>query len=938
MRRAGLYDPRFEHDACGIGFVADAGGRASREIVDAALAALNRVRHRGAVAADHRSGDGAGILLPIPQSLFRDWAQRAGLFPSAPLGVAMAFLSNEPGDDGNRQRQQFRQLLEAACRQEQLQVIGWRVVPVEPEALGDAARRSAPRIEQAIISTAEGGGAFDAEARGYCARKRVERAIAASRLRGYLASMSFLSLTYKAMCAADQLAAFYPDLRDPRFIAPFAIFHQRYSTNTAPSWERAQPFRMLCHNGEINTIQGNINRMHAREGRLGSDSLAPEAVLVPVIDETGSDSAMLDNALELLVQGGRDVRQALAMLVPEAWEGFDVDPGLRDFYRYHACLMEPWDGPAGLVFTDGVRVGAALDRNGLRPLRYAVCEDGLVACASEAGAVDLGGHGLVRRAKLGPGEMLCVDPQNGGLQENEAIKRRLAAQEPYGRWLDEQLHPADTGEPAEDIPTDLVARQAAFGYTKEEFTYVLRPMASQGKEPIFSMGDDTAPSVLAQSPRLLYSYFKQRFAQVTNPPIDHLRERLVMSLRTYLGPPAPLLYDGPAAARLVQLDSFVLYPAGLEALRSLEAPFTSSDLDATFPVADGAAGLQAACERLARDAEQAVRAGATILVVSDLAASQARAPVPALLAVGTVHHQLMRRGLRGRTSLVVETDEAREVHHVVCLLGYGAQAICPRLGLASIEALASAGHLKGDAGDGRAAQQRYVEALEDGTLKVMAKMGISTLDGYQGAQIFEIIGLDEGLVEFAFAGSRSPLGGATFTDLGEQVLARHATGFGAASPSLVSPGFFKHHKQGTEYHATNPDVVDALHAAVPAQEAAAPVKATAAALVNATGAAAKEMSAAHALQRAVATGPDGNGYPSYERFARLVNERPPTHPRDLLAIRPGGPPLPLHEVEPASAIVRRFSTGAMSHGSIAAEAHETIAIAMNRLGGQSNTG
>ena len=473
---------------------------------------------------------------------------------------------------------------------------------------------------------------------------------------------------------------------------------------------------------------------------------------------------------------------------------------------------------------------------------------------------------------------------------------------------------------------DIVARQAAFGYTKEEFTYVLRPMATQGKEPIFSMGDDTALSVLAQPPRLLYTYFKQRFAQVTNPPIDHLRERLVMSLRSYLGPPAPLLSVGPAGARLVQLDSFVLYPSGLEAVRAMGSPFASSDLDATFPVADGPVGLRAACARLAQDAERAARFGASILIVSDREAGPQRAPIPALLAVGTVHHHLMRQGLRGRTSLVVETDEAREVHQIVCLLGYGAQAICPRLGLASIRALASAGHLKGEAADGRGAQEHYVTALEDGTLKVLAKMGISTLDGYQGAQIFEIIGLDAGVVDFAFAGTPSPVGGATFTDLGEQVLALHAEGFAAAAPALKSPGFFKHHKQGTEYHATNPDVVDALHEVVPV---AAPISG---------GGNRTEMAAAHALQRAVAAGPDGNGYASYERFARLVNDRPATYPRDLLAVRLAGPPVPLNEVEPAVAILRRFSTGAMSHGSIAAEAHETIAIAMNRLGAKSNTG
>ena len=836
---------------------------------------------------------------------------------------------------------------------------------MEPEALGELARSTAPRIEGAIIALRGAVSSGEAEARCYRARKRVERAVRAAGLRTYVASMSFRTLTYKAMCAADQLAAFYPDLRDPRFVAPFAIFHQRYSTNTAPSWERAQPFRMLCHNGEINTIQGNVNRMRTREGRLGTKTPADEALLAPVIDERGSDSAMLDNALELLIRGGRDIRQALAMLVPEAWEGFDVDPAVRDFYRYHACLMEPWDGPAGLIFTDGTRVGATLDRNGLRPLRYAVCEDGLIACASEAGAVDVTGHGRVRRAKLGPGEMICVDPQRGGLEENDSIKTRLAAEEPYGRWLDENLHSLDTGEPSDEIPEDLVARQATFGYTKEEFTYVLRPMATQGKEPIFSMGDDTALSVLAQPPRLLYTYFKQRFAQVTNPPIDHIRERLVMSLRTSLGPPAPLLTGGPAAARLVQLDSFVLYPSGLATIRALGSPFASSELDATFAVADGASSLRAACERLAEDAGRAARFGASILIVSDRAAGPGRAPIPALLAVGTVHHYLMRHGLRGRTSIVVETDEAREVHHVVCLLGYGAQAICPRLGLASIRALASAGHLKGEAADGRSAQEHYVRALEDGTLKVLAKMGISTLDGYQGAQIFEIIGLDPDVVDLGFAGTPSPVGGATFTDLGEQVLAHHAVGFAAASSVLVSPGFFKHHKQGTEYHATNPDVVDALHQAAgndratseeTAEEPEPPAMASMTAptlpspaseggetvLFASNGgapvASSKEMVAAHALQRAVATGPDGNGHAAYERFTRLVNDRPPTYPRDLLVMHPAGPEVPLEEVEPAPAILRRFSTGAMSHGSIAAEAHETIAIAMNRLGAKSNTG
>ena len=901
----GLYDPRFEHDACGIGFVADAGGRASREIVDAALAALNRVRHRGAVAADARSGDGAGILLALPQSFYRDWLKLAGLGaePIVPLGVATVFLSNGANEDGDAERRSARRLLEEACQAEQLAVIGWRCVPVDPDALGDAARATAPRIEQAILGAEVAP--TEPEARCYRARKRAEQAIAAAGLRGYLASMSFATVTYKAMCAADQLASFYPDLRDPGFIAPFVIFHQRYSTNTTPSWERAQPFRLLCHNGEINTIQGNVNRMRAREGRLGADRPAGEDILKPVIDEEGSDSAMLDNALELLVRGGRDIRHALAMLIPEAWEGFDVVPAVRDFYRYHAGLMEPWDGPAGLVFTDGVRVGATLDRNGLRPLRYAVCEDGLIACASEAGAVDVRGHGRVRRGKLGPGQMLCVDPERGGVEDDETIKSRLGAQQPYGAWLNDHIQPMSAGGPEDDVPADLVARQAAFGYTKEEFTFVLRPMATQGHEPVFSMGDDTAPSVLAEQPRLLYSYLKQRFAQVTNPPIDHLRERLVMSLRTMLGPPAPLLRDGPEAARLLQLDTFLLFPSGLAGVRALPVPFKAVDLDATFAVVEGAAGLERACRRLARDAESAIEDGAAILIITDTGANHDRAPVPALLALGSVHHHLMRAGLRSRTSLIVETDEARDVHHVVALLGYGAQAICPRLALQSIAALPPP-----------ATQERYVKAIEDGALKVLAKMGISTVDSYQGAQIFEIIGLDAEVVDTCFAGTPSPVGGATFSDLGEEVLLRHAAGFREAAPALVSPGFFKHHKNASEYHATNPDVVDALHAS----------------------ASVKELAAAHALRRAVADGPGSEAAASYERFTRLISDRPPTYPRDLLAMRPAGLQVPLEAVEPVDGILRRFSTGAMSHGSIAAEAHETIAIAMNRLGGKSNTG
>ncbi|MDQ6709553.1 MAG: glutamate synthase large subunit [Candidatus Dormibacteraeota bacterium] len=913
-RKTGLYDPRFEHDACGVGFVADGRGRASHAIVESAIDALGRVRHRGAVADDHRSGDGAGLLLPLPGRFFRKTAAELGLAVdhTAHLGVAMIFASGTPGKVGEQEREAARRVMHHACLQEDLDLLGWRVVPIDPSALGARAQSTMPGIEQAIIGSTDSVVIEELERRCFRARKRAEAAARDGNIRLYVGSMSFQTITYKAMCAAEQLAAFYSDLRDPRLTASFAIFHQRYSTNTAPSWERAQPFRFLCHNGEINTIQGNVNRMRAREGRLGAAALASEDLLRPVIDEDGSDSAMLDNALELLVRGGRDVRHGLAMLVPEAWEGFDVEPAIRDFYRYHASLMEPWDGPAALIFSDGRRVGAALDRNGLRPLRYAVCEDGLIACASEAGAIDVRGRGWVRRGQLGPGQMICVDPDRGGLEENTAIKAQLAAERPYGRWMDERLRPGDSGAPDTEGPANLVARQAVFGYTREEFTFVLRPMATEGKEPTFSMGDDTPPAVLAARPRLLYNYFKQRFAQVTNPALDHLRERLVMSLRTCLGPAAPLLAESVEAVEQVEFESLLLFPSGLAALRDPESSLRVADLDGTFPVGDGADGLRAAVGRLAREAETAVRAGVSTLILSDGGVGPHRAPIPSLLATGAVHHHLLRQGLRSLSSIVVSSDEAREVHHVACLLGYGADAICPRLALQSVAAIL----VRGDQRQPLIAQERFVHALEDGTLKVLSRMGISTLDSYRGAQIFETIGLAAEVVDECFAGTPDPIGGATFTDLGEEVLARHAAGFAVPVPALETPGYFKHHKTGTEYHATNPDVVSALHRSVDVEA----------------------LQAAHTLRRATKAGVTDHGYALYEGFARLVDGRPPTQPRDLLETVPAGAPVPLDEVESISAIVRRFSTGAMSHGSIGAEAHETLAIAMNRLGGQSNTG
>ena len=898
-----LYDPhRDERDACGIGFVADLAGRPSHAILDAALEGLQRLRHRGAVAADARTGDGAGLLLPVHAPFYLD--DDATPEPGR-LGLAMAFLPAEPaaGDAA-------RDAVEAALRAQELTLLRWRAVPVERDALGDLARATMPAIEQALFLVPDPDGDPEAaERRCFLAGRAAARNARAAGVRLYLTSCSTLTVTYKALCAADQLACFYRDLAARDLVAPFAIFHQRYSTNTSPSWERAQPFRMLCHNGEINTLQGNAAWMRAREGNLGAAVLAAgggrgadaEELLRPVLDPDGSDSAQLDNALELLVRGGRDAWHALAMLVPAAVEADpEVSDRLRDFYRYHACLTEPWDGPAGLVFTDGRRVGATLDRNGLRPLRWEACEDGLVVCASEAGAVDTSGRGRVRRGRLGPGQMLQVDPGHGLLLDHD-LKAALAAARPWGAWLGTHLRQAGQGDPV-PAPDREPPAQAAFGFTRELVSAVLRPMAAAGKEPTASMGDDIPPAVIGASVRPVGHYLRQRFAQVTNPPIDHLRERHVLSKRTLLGRRRPLLCEDPEAAALVELSSFLVTPQGLAGLLDPSLRLDGRVLDATWPYAEGRAGLRAACHRLGEDAVAAVAAGAGLLVVSDAEAeSPDLVPVPMLLAVGAVQQRLLAEGLATRTSVLADTGEPVDAHLAAALLGYGADAICPRVALAVVAGLG------GEAGD---AQRRYLGAVEEGVFKVMAKLGISTLDAYRGAQLFEAVGLDAEVVAACFAGTPSPLGGIGFDELADDVLGRQRDG------GLDHPGWFKH-RPGGEYHATNPQVMQALHHTVRDDEQLRGSK-----------------RGAHLLRQAVT----GGGEERYRHFAKLVNERPPAALRDLLEPRPAGPPLPLERVEPAADILRRFSTAAMSLGALSPEAHETLSVALNRVGGRSNSG
>jgi glutamate synthase (ferredoxin) len=768
-------------------------------------------------------------------------------------------------DDGARVR------VEEACAAEGLGIVGWRPVPTDPRALGASARASAPGIEQLVVQRPYGADAEEAERRAYRARTRL-----ADDPGVYVCSLSFRTVTYKALCAAEQLAAFYPDLQDEWLAVPFAIFHQRFSTNTEPSWERAQPFRLLCHNGEINTIDGNVNWLRARGIRA--------------LELGGSDSALLDNALELLVRAGRDVRHATAMLIPEAWQAdASRDAAVRDFYRYHATLMEPWDGPAAIVFTDGRVVGAALDRNGLRPLRYAVTEDGLVACASEAGAIPLPSGARVRRGRLGPGQMLAVDARGFGLEESEAIKRRLARRRPHRRWLG-NVERLSVGEPVEPPDGDLLRRQIVAGLTREEISLLLRPAASAGHEPTSSMGDDTALPPLAGRARPLFGYFRQRFAQVTNPAIDHLRERSVMSLRTLLGQRAGLLDEG-RAPRLRELESFFLFPSTLEALAPLR-------LVATF---DAEKGLHAACGRLRAEARQAVRRGAALLLLTDEGPGT---PIPSLLAVAAVHGALVDAGVRTRASLLVASDEPRESHHFACLLAFGADAICPRLALETLAALAAADKIGGDHPSPADAQLRFRRAVEEGVLKVMSKMGISDVASYRGAQLFDTLGLDRGVVSAYFGGTSAPVGGIGLAELERECLARAAAA-AEDRAQLENPGYVKFRKGG-EPHATNPDVVSAL----------------------------QETAAAHALRRAV----NGGGAGQYERFASLVNGRAAMELRDLVELASAAVPVPRDEVEPAAAIVTRFSSGGMSHGSLSAEAHEAIAVAFNRLGARSNCG
>lgn len=932
-----MYQPEFERDACGIGFVAYQTPAPEANVVPLALQALANMTHRGGVAADGKTSDGAGILCRLPYDFFAHELAIRDLTPPPPgdLAVGMLFLPTRP-----EARDRAQDLIKAVLLGYGLTPLAWREVPTYDRILGEAAEATKPAIVQVLVersAAVEAGAPFERTL--YLARRAIEKGVGKAGLSDlYICSLSSRTIVYKGLLLGDKLGEFYVDLTQPSFRSAVAIFHQRYSTNTFPAWQRAQPLRILCHNGEINTIQGNVNWMRARESTLHSDLWQDDLeVLKPVIDETGSDSAMLDNVLELLYHAGRTLPRAMAMTIPEAWESMPADlvpQARRDFFAYHATLMEPWDGPAAIVFTDGSTVGMTLDRNGLRPARYLQTDDGLIVAGSEAGAVPLDPARIVRKGKLGPGQMVVVDTARGEFLEDDALKARLAAEHPYHEWVkntialeeleEEERRTGDEGRrmndekpnPKSSVST-LPELQAAFGYTAEELTVVLRPMAETGSEPIGSMGDDTPPAAISDKPRPVYHYLKQRFAQVTNPPIDPLREEMVMSLTILIGQRGNILVDGPDRARQLKLNSPVLTDEQLTLLRRLTDPvFKSVTLDATYPLTDGEAGLAPALERLVAEAETAVRAGAGIVIISDRAVSPERVPVPTLLAAGAVHHHLIGQGLRSRVSLVAESGDVRDVHQLATVIGYGLEAVNPYLALASVAALADSGKVKSSKSassparqniDPELAKQHFIQALEKGLRKIMSKMGISTVDSYCGAQIFEALGLGQEVIDRCLVGTPSRLGGARLADLAADCLTWHADAYGDRGPRLDSPGFYKFKRDG-ERHAFSPAVIQALHKAV-------------------------RSAGAHNGHAGRA-----EAYETYKDFVRATQETAHITPHEALQFKPNRPPIPLDEVEPVEAIVRRFSTAAMSHGALSVEAHQTLSIAMNRLGGMSNSG
>ncbi|WP_423924125.1 glutamate synthase large subunit [Frigoribacterium sp. 2-23] len=900
----GLYDPANEKDACGLAMVATLRGTPGHDIVDAALGALRNLEHRGAVGSDAGTGDGAGILCQVPDAFLRDVVDFE-LPAAGSYAVGIAYL---PTDDQERAEQKAG--IERIADLEQLDVLGWREVPVRPDELGTLARKAMPAFEQLFVASrhrdASGapfaGVALDRQA--FRLRKRAERKLGA-----YFTSLGSRTMVYKGMVTTLQLEPFYPDLSDERFASRLAIVHSRYSTNTFPSWPLAQPFRMIAHNGEINTVRGNRNWMRARQSQLESELIGDLKPILPIVSPGASDSASFDEVVELLSLTGRSLPHAIMMMVPEAWENqVGIDPKLRDFYEYHSMLMEAWDGPAAITFTDGSFVGATLDRNGLRPGRYLVTDDGLVVLASEIGVLGIDPARVVRKGRLRPGKMFLVDTDEGRIVEDDEIKRDLAASEPYGEWLDEgRIHLSDLPEREHIVhtPASVTRRQRTFGYTEEEVRILLTPMAKTGAEPLGAMGSDTPIAVLSGRPRLLFDYFTQQFAQVTNPPLDSIRESVVTSLKLGLGPERNLLAATPEHARQVILDFPVIDNDELAKIQHID-PSPGSRLTSTirglYRADKGPRALEKRIAAMCDEVDDAIEAGAEFIVLSDRDSNSDFAPVPSLLMIAAVHHHLIRTEKRMKVGLIVEAGDVREVHHVATLIGYGASAVNPYLAMETCENLVRSGMITGISPED--AVHNLIKALGKGVLKIMSKMGISTVSSYAAAQAFEAVGLSQEFVDTYFTGTSTMLGGIGIDVIADENKQRHTSAYPTdgsviAHERLATGGEYQWRREGPP-HLFNPDTV-------------------------------------FRLQHATRT----RRYDIFREYTKLVDDQAENLMtlRGLFQLKHGSrPAIPLDEVEPVEAIVKRFSTGAMSYGSISQEAHETLAIAMNRLGGKSNTG
>ncbi len=896
MRR-GLYDPANEHDGCGVAMVARPDGVACHETVVKGLASLCNLEHRGAEGADADTGDGAGILIQMPDRFLREVVDFE-LPEAGKYGVAMCFLPSDAAHAAELER-----LFCDHVGQCGLEVLGWRDVPVKADSIGKVARDAAPSVRQVFISGPSSMGSDELERQLYVARRSAERA---SDEVLTIPSCSTRTLIYKGMLTAQQLGPYFPDLSDTRMESALALVHSRFSTNTFPSWRLAHPFRMIAHNGEVNTVIGNANWMRARQSELSSELFGdalPE--MFPIIRPGASDSASLDNVLELLVLGGRDITHAVMMLVPKAWQGNDDMPEeLAGFYRYHSCVMEPWDGPACVTFTDGRVIGATLDRNGLRPGRWAMTNDGWVVLASEAGTLALDEASIVRKGRLQPGRLFVVDLARHEVFFNGEVELEVARRKPYGQWYaNNTLRVEDLPRPAPapTSPLSLRTRQLAFGWSQEDLRFLMAPLARKGKEANGSMGNDIPLAVLSDQAPSLFSYFKQRFAQVTNPAIDPVREAIVMSLEVGLGPELNLLSESPEHCKKIMLKQPIIRDKAMSRIRQAEAVgLAVATLDATFEASKGSDGLRSALHALCSAADAAVAGGAAILIVSDREISAERAAIPALLATSAVHHHLVRAGTRLRVGLIAETGEAREVHHMALLIGYGASAVNPYMLFETIPGLIATGELPADTSIVDT-QKDIIRGLGQGLLKILSKMGISTMQSYMGAQVFEAIGLDQALIDAYFGGTPSRIGGVGLETLAAEALTRHARAFPAEESRVLPTGGVYAWRRFGEKHMWNPETVPML------QEAA----------------------------RGGQAGAD-----AYWRFAKHVNDavsRGSTL-RGLLRFAEGQQPVPLSEVEPAKEIVKRFTTGAMSLGSISPESHETLAVAMNRLGAKSNTG